>query len=273
MSVAAHTNLVAPNIFTKCPANHEIKRTEEKYMHPKLNSPIKHSNKLLAALPFNDWERWQSKMEMINLDVDQVLFDSGHKVNYVYFPVSSIISLQYDFEDGGAAEFAQVGNEGLCGACIFMGSQVTNSKAVVIGRGAAYRLKAEYMLEEFNLSGPFRRLILRYMQVLMTHASQTAVCNRRHSIDQQLCRTLLLNLDRVAGNHLTFTHELIAKTLGVRREGVSQAAKKLQREGLIEYSRGCISVTDRIKLQHNACECYSIVKNEYNRLLPSQIAT
>ena len=273
MSVATHTNHAAPNIFSKYPSNHEIKRTAEEYMQPRLISPIKHSNKLLAALPFNDWERWQSKMEMVNLDVDQILFDSGHKVNYVYFPVNSIISLQYDFEDGGAAEFAQVGNEGLCGACIFMGSQITNSKAVVIGRGAAYRLRAEYMLEEFNLSGPFRRLILRYMQVLMTHASQTAVCNRRHSIDQQLCRTLLLNLDRVSGNHLSFTHELIAKTLGVRREGVSQAAKKLQREGLIQYSRGCISVTDRIRLQHNACECYSIVKNEYNRLLPSQIAT
>ncbi len=235
-------------------------------------APIKQANKILTALPPADWERWQRHISSVSLSVDDVLFDAGQKIQHVYFPVSSIISLQYDFEDGGSAEFAQIGNEGLAGIFVFMGNQSTCSKAIVIGKGIAYRIRAEVLLEEFNLSGSFRRLILRYMQAVMTQASQMAACNRKHSIDQQLARILLLNLDRVVGMDLSFTHELIAKTMGVRREGISEAAKRLQREGLIDYSRGCITVRDRIALKTHACECYSLLKNEYERLLPSQLA-
>jgi CRP-like cAMP-binding protein len=233
--------------------------------------PIKHSNKILAFLEPSDWDRWQSRLEMVQLSLDQVLFDAGQKINYVYFPVTSIISQQYDFEDGKSAEFAQMGNEGLVGIFVFMGSQSTSSKAVVIAKGYAYRMRADLMLDEFNHSSSFRKLILRYMQVLMTHASQIAACNRRHSIDQQLSRTLLLNLDRVAGSELSFTHELIARSRGVRREGISEAAKRLQRSGLINYSRGCIHVIDRDALKTTSCECYSIIKNEYARLLATTV--
>jgi CRP-like cAMP-binding protein len=241
-------------------------------MHHSPVAPIKQANKILTALPTPDWERWQRHITSVSLAVDDVLFDSGQKIQHVYFPVSSIISLQYDFEDGGSAEFAQIGNEGLAGIFVFMGNQSTCSKAIVIGKGIAYRIRAEILLEEFNLSGSFRRLILRYMQAIMTQASQMAACNRKHSIDQQLARILLLNLDRVVGMDLSFTHELIAKTMGVRREGISEAAKRLQREGLIDYSRGCITVRDRIALKTHACECYSLLKNEYERLLPTQLA-
>jgi CRP-like cAMP-binding protein len=230
-------------------------------------TPIKHSNKILTYLDQSDWDRWQSRLEMVQLSLDQVLFDAGQKINHVYFPVTSIISQQYDFEDGKSAEFAQMGNEGLVGIFVFMGSQSTSSKAVVIAKGYAYRMRSDLMIEEFNHSSSFRKLILRYMQVLMTHASQIAACNRRHSIDQQLSRTLLLNLDRVAGSELSFTHELIARSMGVRREGISEAAKRLQRAGLINYSRGCIHVIDREGLRKTSCECYSIIKDEYARLL------
>lgn len=231
--------------------------------------PIKASNRLLAALSSPEWERWQNKFEMVNLKLDQVINVTGTKINHIYFPVNCIISLQYDFQDGASAEFAQVGNEGLCGVSAFMGTSSTNSKSVVIGSGSAYRIKADFMLEEFNNSSSFRRLILKYMQAMMSYASQTAVCNRRHSIDQQLCKTILQNLDRIPGNELTFTHELIAKTLGVRREGISHAAKKLQNDGLIKYTRGHISILNRDKLTRHACECYGIVKQEYEKLIPS----
>ena len=242
------------------------------HMHHSPVSPIKQANKIMASLPSNDWDRWQRHITAVSLSVDDVLFDSGQKIQHVYFPVSSIISLQYDFEDGGSAEFAQIGNEGLAGIYVFMGNQSTCSKAIVIGKGIAYRMRSEVLLEEFNLSGAFRRLILRYMQAVMTQASQMAACNRKHSIDQQLARILLLNLDRVVGMDLSFTHELIAKTMGVRREGISEAAKRLQREGVIDYSRGCITVRDRIGLNRHSCECYSTLKNEYERLLPPQLA-
>lgn len=240
-------------------------------MDSRVMYPIKASNRLLAALPSAEWERWQPKFEMVHLKVDQTLYESGSNIQYVYFPVNCIISLQYDFQDGASAEFAQIGNEGLCGVSTFMGTQSTNSKAVVIGCGSAYRIKTDFLLDEFNNSSPFRRLILRYMQAMMSYASQTAVCNRRHSIDQQLCKTILQNLDRIPGNELTFTHELIAKTLGVRREGISHTAKELQNDGLIKYTRGHISILDRNKLTRHACECYSIVKDEYEKLIPSQL--
>ena len=240
-------------------------------MHSHILYPIKASNRLLAALSPVEWERWQGKFEMVNLKLDQVINETGAKINHIYFPVNCIISLQYDFQDGTSAEFGQIGNEGLCGVAVFMGTQSTNSKAVVIGSGSAYRIKADFMLEEFNHSSSVRRLVLRYMQAMMSYASQTAVCNRRHSIDQQLCKTILQNLDRIPGNELTFTHELIAKTLGVRREGISHAAKKLQNEGLIKYTRGHISILNRDKLSHHACECYDIVKQEYEKLIPSRL--
>lgn len=231
---------------------------------------IKHANKILAALPFSEWERWLPKITPVSLSVDDLLFDTGQQIQHVYYPVSSIISLQYDFEDGSSAEFAQIGNEGLAGIFVFMGNQSTCSKAIVIGKGIAYRISSDVMLNEFNQSSPFRQLILRYMQAVMTQASQMAACNRKHSIDQQLARILMLNLDRVVGKDLRFTHELIAKSMGVRREGISEAAKRLQRQGFIDYSRGCITVLDRVGLQKHSCECYSILKNEYERLLPPQ---
>jgi len=234
--------------------------------------PIKASNRLLSALPIAEWERWQSNFEMVHLKVDQIIYDTGSPINYIYFPINCIISMQYDFQDGTSAEFAQIGNEGLCGVAIFMGTPSISGKAVVIGNGSAYRIRAEFMMEEFNNSSSFRRLILKYMQAMMSYASQTAVCNRRHSIEQQLCKTILQNLDRIPGNELTFTHELIAKTLGVRREGISHAAKKLQNDGLIRYTRGHISILNREKLIRHTCECYSIVKNEYEKLIPSNTA-
>ena len=234
---------------------------------------LKQSNAILAGLPLGDWERWKKFLSPVVLEVDQVIHQAGQVQKHIYLPASCIVSVQYDFEDGNSAEFAEIGNEGLTGTFIFMGNTSTVSQSTVIAKGLAYRADVSFVQHEFNSSSSFRRQILNYMQLLMLYTAQTAACNRRHSITQQLARVLLVNQDRVAGNDLVFTHELIARSLGVRREGVSQAAKKLQREGLIEYSRGCISVTDRIKLQHNACECYAIVKNEFTRLLPSQIAT
>ena len=242
-------------------------------MYSHVMYPIKASNRLLAALSSPEWERWQNNFEMVNLKIDHVINETGANINHIYFPVNCIISLQYDFQDGTSAEFAQIGNEGLCGVSVFMGTQSTNSKAIVIGSGSAYRIKADFMLEEFNHSSSFRRLVLKYMQAMMTYASQTAVCNRRHSIDQQLCKTILQNLDRIPGNELTFTHELIAKTLGVRREGISHAAKKLQNDGLIKYTRGHISLLNRDRLNRHACECYNIVKQEYEKLIPSSLLT
>jgi CRP-like cAMP-binding protein len=229
---------------------------------------VKNGNRLTSVLADNDWERWKTQIELVHLKVGEVLFDAGQPIRHIYFPLTGIISQQYDFEDGKSAEFAQMGNEGMAGVFIFMGSASTSSKAIVIASGIAYRLPAAWMLSEFNSSGMFRQLILHYMQILMTHASQLAVCNRRHSIDQQLCRTLLLQLDRVAGDDLSLTHELISRSMGVRREGVSEAAKRLEKIGAIRYSRGHIQVLDRASLLKNSCECYSIIKREDRRLFP-----
>jgi len=236
-------------------------------------TPIKQSNKLLAALPIMEWQRWQSNIETVDLKINDLLFDSGTNIDYVHFPISTIISLQYDYEDGTSAEFAEIGNEGLSGIFIFMGGHSTCSKAIVIGKGLSYRIPSAIMLDEFNNSGPFRRLILRYMQTMMTYSSQMAACNRKHSIDQQLARILLLNLDRVNGNDLIFTHDMISRCLGVRREGISEAAKRLERMGVIEYTRGNIAVLDRPRLQSICCECYGLMKSEYLRLMPSEQAT
>lgn len=234
---------------------------------------IKHGNRLTSGLNDNDWERWKSHIEVVQLKAGNVLFDAGQPIQHAYFPLSGIISQQYDFEDGKSAEFAQMGNEGMAGVFIFMGSASTSSKAVVIANGIAYRIPSYWMVNEFNSCGSFRQMILHYMQILMTHASQLAVCNRRHTIDQQLCRMLLLQLDRVAGDDLTLTHDLISRSMGVRREGVSEAAKRLERMGAISYSRGHIQVLDRPALLRNTCECYSIIKKEHHRLLPLECHT
>ncbi len=229
-------------------------------------------NQLLAALPEAEWLRWQPQLEWVKLELGQVLYESGGEQSHVYFPTSAIISLLYVLESGASAEIAVVGREGLVGVSLFMGGQSTTTRAVVQSAGEGYRLRAHGMQTEFNRAGPVLHLLLRYTQALITQMSQTAVCNRHHSLDQQLCRWLLLSLDRLAGNYLVMTQELISNMLGVRREGVTEAALSLQRAGLIDYARGHIKVLDRAGLEKRSCECYAVVKAEYDRLLPAKIA-
>ncbi len=201
------------------------------------------------------------------MQLGEVLYESGGKLQHVYFPTTAIVSLHYLLENGGSSEIAGVGNEGVLGVSIFMGGNTTPSRAVVQTGGHGYRIKAQILLDEFNRAGPVMRLLLRYTQALITHMSQTAVCNRHHSVEQQLCRWLLLTLDRLPTNELTMTQELIANMLGVRREGVTEAAGKLQQNGLIQYRRGHITVVNRAGLERNVCECYAVVKKEFDRLL------
>ena len=229
----------------------------------------KSSNHLLAALPAMEWQRWQSQLELVDLRLGQVLYEAGGKMSYVYFPIDAIVSLLTVLEDGDSAEIAVVGNEGIVGVSLFMGGETTPSRAVVQSAGKAYRLRAAFLKQEFDLSSPVMHLLLRYTQALITQMTQTAVCNRHHSLDQQLCRWLLLSLDRLSGPHLVMTQELIANMLGVRREGVTEAAGQLQKAGLISYSRGRIKVEDRPGLEQRSCECYAVVKKEYDRLLPN----
>jgi CRP-like cAMP-binding protein len=202
-----------------------------------------------------------------------VVYESGTLMTHVYFPTTSIVSLLYVMENGASAEIAVVGNEGLVGVSLFMGGGSTPSRAVVQSAGKGFRLKSDAMKLEFEQAGPVMHLLLRYTQALITQMAQTAVCNRHHSLDQQLCRWLLLSLDRLRGNELVMTQELIANMLGVRREGVTEAAMKLQRAGLISYTRGRIKVVDRLGLEDRTCECYAVVKKEYDRLLPDRRAT
>jgi CRP-like cAMP-binding protein len=230
-------------------------------------------NSLLAALPDPEWRRWEPLLEQVEMPLSQILYEPGATLTHVYFPTTSIVSLLYVLEDGASAEIAVVGNEGLVGVSLFMGGESTPSRAVVQSAGHGFRLKAQLMKDEFNRAGPVLHLLLRYTQALITQMSQTAVCNRHHTLDQQLCRWLLLSLDRLQGNELTMTQELIANMLGVRREGVTEAAGKLQHAGLISYARGHIRVLDRARLEERTCECYAVVKNEYDRLLPQKIAT
>ena len=230
-------------------------------------------NQLLAALPRAELTRWLPMMELVQLPLGMVLYESGRTQTHVYFPVSAIVSLLYVLENGGSAEIAVVGNEGVVGISLFMGGETTPSRAVVQSAGEGYRIKAATIKEEFNRSGPVMHLLLRYTQALITQMAQTAVCNRHHSLDQQLCRWLLLSLDRLAGNDLVMTQELIANMLGVRREGVTEAALALQQAGLIRYQRGHITVLDRPRLEKRTCECYLVVKREYDRLLPALTAT
>ena len=227
------------------------------------------TNALLAALPDAEWQRWLPQLEKVELKLGQVLYESGTHMHHVYFPTTSIVSLLYVMESGASGEISVVGNEGLVGVAVFMGGESTTSRAVVQSAGVAYRLKGQRLKDEFNKHGELLHLILRYTQALITQMAQTAVCNRHHSIDQQLCRWLLLSLDRLPGNRLTMTQELIANMLGVRREGVTDAAGKLQRQGIIEYTRGQITVLDRPGLERLSCECYAVVKRETDRLLPS----
>jgi len=229
-------------------------------------------NCLLAALPDAEWQRCRGLLEPVEMPLGQVLYESGRPMSHVYFPCNSIVSLLFVMENGASAEIAVVGNEGIVGISLFMGGGSTPSRAVVQSAGQGYRMRANAMSEEFNRSGPLMHLLLRYTQALITQMAQTAACNRHHSLDQQLCRWLLLSLDRLQGDELIMTQELIANMLGVRREGVTEAALKLQKLGLIRYARGHISVLDRLGLEARSCECYGVVKKEYDRLLPDTLA-
>ena len=233
----------------------------------------KSKNKLLAALPEENWLRWKLQLTMIDLKLGQVLYESGGKMDYVYFPIDAIVSLLYVLESGASTEIAIVGNEGIVGISLFMGGETTPSRAVVQSAGKCLRLSAKKLTKEFRDSLPVMHLLLRYTQALITQMTQTAVCNRHHSIDQQLCRWLLISLDRLVGNHLHMTQDLIANMLGVRREGVTVAAQALETAGLIKYTRGNIEVINRPGLEKRSCECYEVVKKEYDRLLPNKIST
>lgn len=224
-------------------------------------------NHLLAALPASEFERIAPHLELVPLQLGEVLYESGGHLKHVYFPTNSIVSLLYVMLDGASAEIAVVGNEGILGISLFMGGETTPSRAVVQSAGFGYRLPAQLLKQEFNRAGPMMHLLLRYTQALITQMSQTAVCNRHHSVDQQLCRWLLLSLDRLTSDELTMTQELMANMLGVRREGVTDAAGKLRNAGVIEYSRGHIKVLDRPGLEQIVCECYTVVKQEFDRLL------
>jgi CRP-like cAMP-binding protein len=236
-------------------------------------SPDPAENHLLAALPDAQWRRWRPYLERVEMPLSQVLYESGGTLSHVYFPTTAIVSLLYVMENGASTEVAVVGNEGIVGVSLFMGGDSTSSRAVVQSAGQGFRLKARIMKEDFDRAGPVLHLLLRYTQALITQMSQRAVCNRHHSLDQQLCRWLLLSLDRLRGNELVMTQELIASMLGVRREGVTEGALKLQQAGLIRYARGHITVLDRAGIEKRSCECYSVVKKEYDRLLPQQPAT
>lgn len=223
-------------------------------------------NKLLNALSLDAQQRIFPHLKLVNLPLGKVIYEASEKLDYVYFPTDSIVSLLYVMADGSSAEISVIGNEGLVGIAVFMGGESTPSRAVVQSAGSAYRLPSVELRSEFNSHSDIRMLLLRYTQSLITQMAQTAVCNRHHSIDQQLCRWLLLSLDRLPSNNLIMTQELIANMLGVRREGVTEAAGKLQKLGIITYKRGHISVIDRARLEDHSCECYQVVKSETDRL-------
>jgi CRP-like cAMP-binding protein len=225
-------------------------------------------NHLLAALSADDFTRISGHLEYVPMPLGLVLHESGMQMRHVYFPTSAIVSLLYVMEDGASAEIAIVGNEGVVGVSLFMGGETTPSRAVVQSAGHAYRMKGQQLKDEFYRAGPMQRLLLRYTQALLTQMAQTAVCNRHHTLDQQFCRWLLLSLDRLPGNELVMTQELIANMLGVRREGVTEAAGNVQKAGLIKYHRGHITLLNRAGLEARACECYAVVKKEFDRLLP-----
>ena len=228
-------------------------------------------NHLLDALPAADYARLLPHLELVPMPLGWAVYEAGGQMRYLYFPTTSIVSLLYVLENGASAEIAITGNEGLVGISLFMGGESTPSRAVVQSKGNGYRLRASVLKTEFALGGHLQYLALRYTQALITQMAQTAVCNRHHTLDQQLCRWLLLSLDRLPGNELLMTQELISNMLGVRREGVTAAAGKLQADGLVKYSRGHIVVLDRPKLEKRVCECYAVVKKEFDRLLPYEV--
>ncbi len=230
-------------------------------------------NQLLATLPEAELARWLPQLEAVDLQLGKVLYESGIRLSHVYFPTTAIVSLLSVMADGASAELAVVGHEGIVGISLFMGGDSTPSRAVVQSAGQGFRLKAHLLLLEFNRAGPVMHLLLRYTQALITQMAQTAVCNRHHSLEEQLCRWLLLSLDRLPSNEVMMTQELIANMLGVRREGVTEAAGHLKTLGLITYQRGHITVLDRPALERRSCECYGVVKKEYDRLLPATPAS
>ena len=229
--------------------------------------PSPSQNHLLAALPTAEFEPLAASLELVPLPLGEMLYEPGGQLRHAYFPTSAIVSLHYVMESGASSESAGVGNEGVVGISLFMGGNTTPSAAVVQTAGHAYRLEGRKLLQEFNRAGLLQRVLLRYTQALMTQMSQTAACNRHHSVEQQLCRWLLLTLDRLPSNELVMTQELIASMLGVRREGITEAAGKLQRAGFISYRRGHIAVLDRVGLESRVCECYAVVKTELKRLM------
>ena len=229
-------------------------------------------NRLLAVLPADAYARVSPHCELVQLSLGQIVYESGIRMSYVYFPIDAIVSLLYVLANGAQAEIAVVGNEGIVGISLFMGGETTTNRAIVQSAGHAYRLPGQLLKDEFSRAGPMQHLLLRYTQALITQMAQTAVCNRHHSLEQQFCRWLLLSLDRLSSNRLVMTQELIANMLGVQRERVTKAASKVQSAGLIEYSRGRITVLDRAGLEKRACECYAAVKTESERLLPRAIA-
>jgi CRP-like cAMP-binding protein len=224
-------------------------------------------NHLLAAMPPVEFERLRPHLELVEMPLGEVLYESGEQLAHVYFPTTCIVSLLYVLENGASAEIAVVGNEGILGIALFMGGETTPNRGVVQSAGFGYRLPARLLKQEFDRAGAVLRLLLRYTQALITQMTQTAVCNRHHSVEQQLCRWLLLRIDRLPSNAFAMTQELIANMLGVRREGVTEAAGNLQRAGLIRYNRGRIEVLDRLQLEKAVCECYAVVKAEFDRLL------
>jgi CRP-like cAMP-binding protein len=229
-------------------------------------------NHLLAALPQREWPRWLSHLEHVEMPLGQVLYEPGSPQSHVYFPTTAIVSLLYVMKNGESAEIAVVGNEGVVGVSLFMGGESTPSRALAQSAGGSFRLTAQFIKEEFSRGGPVLHLLLRYTQALMTQMVQTAACNRHHSLDQQLCRWLLLSLDRLEGTQMIMTQQLIANMMGVPVEGATAGALKLHDAGLIDYAQGRIRVLDRHGLEQRTCECYAVVKKEYDRLLPDKLA-
>ncbi|MCC2656447.1 MAG: Crp/Fnr family transcriptional regulator [Panacagrimonas sp.] len=230
-------------------------------------------NRLLACLPDVDQQRLSPLLEWVTMELGQVIYETGDRLHHAYFPIDCIISLLYVMADGDAAETAMVGNEGMVGISLFMGGEVTNGRAIVQNHGSAFRLRSDVLKGEFERGGPFQHLLLRYTQALMTQMTQTAACNKHHTASQQLCRWLLFGLDRLPDNKLKMTQGLIANMLGVRREGVADATGVLQAAGLILYDQGTFTVLDRSRLEEEVCECYGVVKQEFDRLLPDRTAT
>ena len=236
-------------------------------MAPKTNKSDPRQNYLLAAIPDVEFARLEPFLEPVSFKLGTVLHESGDRLDYVYFPTTAIVSLLYEMENGSTAEIGVVGNDGVLGVALFMGGETTPNRAIIQSAGECYRMNSKALKAEFTLGGFFHNILLRYTQALLTQISQTAVCNRLHPIDQQLARWLLLSHDRLGGDKLVMTHDLISNMLGVRREGVTLAAKKLASQGLIKNDRGTIHILDRLGLEHAVCECYAVVNNEYNRLM------